>query len=96
MGLATIRRRYRRLAQAAEEVQEAELKEVEMEEIENEQVEETQETQMVEEQSASIDYSKMTVDELKSELDDKNIEYNHKAKKQELIDLLAGDTHVAE
>lgn len=50
----------------------------------------------VEASNKTKDYSTMSVEELKNELHSKNIEFNNKAKKQELIALLSGDSHVTE
>lgn len=49
---------------------------------------------VVERKEETKDYSEMTVEELKYELQSKNIDFNSKAKKQELIELLEGDKHV--
>lgn len=43
-----------------------------------------------EKQAGDVDFSKMKNDELKKILDEKGIEYDSKAKKEELIELIKG------
>ena len=52
-------------------------------EVKEEALEETEEED-------TVDYSKLKVDELKNLLDEKEIEYDSKAKKEDLIKLLEG------
>ena len=68
-----------------------------MEENKNESCEEVfkeestnEETLNETEEEDKIDYSKLKVDELKNLLDEKEIEYDSKAKKEDLIKLLEG------
>lgn len=44
--------------------------------------------QEVQEQDPKIDYNSLTVNELKEKLDELNIEYNARAKKAELVELV--------
>lgn len=62
------------------------------EETIDESIEKTSNGEVVNEtmQEDKIDYSKLKVDELKNLLDEKEIEYDSKAKKEDLIKLLEG------
>ena len=59
-----------------------------LDEVKEETTDEAIEKTYIEEDK--IDYSKLKVDELKNLLDEKGIEYDSKAKKEDLIKLLEG------
>lgn len=67
------------LDEVKEEAKDESIENIPQEEVGNETEEEDK-----------IDYSKLKVDELKNLLDEKEIEYDSKAKKEDLIKLLEG------
>lgn len=86
MSVTGFNRRRRELAitevlnkEALDEVKEESIESISQKEVGNETEEEDK-----------IDYSKLKVDELKNLLDEKEIEYDSKAKKEDLIKLLEG------
>ena len=82
MSATAFQRRRRELAKL-EALNESKEEVFEEESIDKETLNET-------DKEDTVDYSKLKVDELKNLLDEKEIEYDSKAKKEELIKLLEG------